>query len=457
MTAVHRRRVDLGGGSAGPPFLRETRQMSTTFTAERIAGLPGPAWLQARRQEAFERFSSTDRPTSSDEEWKYSPIEKLDLESFEPAAELDERPLPAAVSAILDSIGPRAGVVLVRNGRVDKVELAEDVAGQGVRFGGLADVGPESDAALRGPGGHGGWSTHLHEAFLVDAAVLRVPRGVAVTRPFVVVQWLDSGAEGRSVFPRVVVEAGEQSELTLIDYAGSDSIEAYSSSVVELNAGPASNVRYLQVQDYRDQVMQTGHLVSRAGRDATVRVFAAALGGSYVRLFLDADLGEQGATTEIQSIYFGEGRQVHDFRSVQDHHSIRSTSSFLLKGAAAGESHGIYSGVIVVREGAKGTDAFLTNRNLVLSKGAGVDSIPNLEITNENDLKNCGHAAATGPVDEDQRFYLESRGVPTDVAERLIVFGFFDEVVSGVPIPGLRELLRQAVAMKLRAAETARG
>jgi Fe-S cluster assembly protein SufD len=124
-------------------------------------------------------------------------------------------------------------------------------------------------------------------------------------------------------------------------------------------------------------------------------------------------------------------------------------SNLLLKGAVLDKAHAIYTGLIRVREGAKATESFLANRNLVLADGAHVDSVPNLEIVNENDIKSCGHAAATGPVDEEHVFYLESRGVPTDVAERLIVFGFFDDVVSKIPVAGLRQPLRAAIAAKL--------
>jgi Fe-S cluster assembly protein SufD len=111
--------------------------------------------------------------------------------------------------------------------------------------------------------------------------------------------------------------------------------------------------------------------------------------------------------------------------------------------------------MIRVHEGAKATESFLANRNLVLADGAHVDSVPNLEIVNENDIKSCGHAAATGPVDEEHVFYLESRGVPTDVAQRLIVFGFFDDVIAAIPVPGVHGPLRAAISRKLEKAEVA--
>ena len=125
--------------------------------------------------------------------------------------------------------------------------------------------------------------------------------------------------------------------------------------------------------------------------------------------------GQAGAA-DVAGVYFGEDDQVHDFRSLQDHRASRTASNLLLKGAVVDEAHAVYTGMIRVHEGAKATESFLANRNLVLSDGAFVDSVPNLEIVNENDIKSCGHAAATGPVDEEHVFYLESRGVPTEVA-----------------------------------------
>jgi Fe-S cluster assembly protein SufD len=188
-----------------------------------------------------------------------------------------------------------------------------------------------------------------------------------------------------------------------------------------------------------------------------VNAWVVALGGKYARLYLDAQLEEQAAAADFAGVYFGDGDQVHDFRSLQDHHSSRSVSNLLLKGAVVDTAHAIYTGMIRVREGAKATESFLANRNLVLADGAHVDSVPNLEIVNENDIKSCGHAAATGPVDEEHVFYLESRGVPTDVAQRLIVFGFFDDVIGAVPVPGVREPMRDAVSRKLAKAEVVTG
>jgi Fe-S cluster assembly protein SufD len=356
--------------------------------------------------------------------------------------------VPTALQPVIDAVGERAGLLVLRDGRVSHAELDAELAGRGVRLGSLADVAPDDQGVLALTGSSRDALADLHDAFMADPAVLRVPPGVAVERPVVVAQWVDS--DKAAVFPHLVVQAGAGSEVTVVDLSSSDDVAAFVDPVVELCVGDAANVRYLSVQNLGRRVWQTARLLSRAGRDATLLAWLAALGGEYARLYLDAELPGQGATTEFRGVYFGDDTQVHDFRSVQTHDAPRGRSNFFLKGAVVDEARGVYTGVIKVESGAKGTDAFLTNRNLVLSEGARVDAVPNLEIINENDLRNCGHAAATGPVDEEQLFYLESRGIPADVAERLIVLGFFDDILATVPVPSVRELLRQAVAAKLQ-------
>ncbi len=354
--------------------------------------------------------------------------------------------LPDRARPMIEGIADRAGLVVVREGGLASVELSEAAAAAGVRVGvagegtgdgqvELLDV-PDRDAL-----------DDLHDAYVPEIVTVWVPAGAVIRGPLVVVQV--AGAGRIASFPHVVVETGAQSEVTVVDVATDEGGPSLGVPVVEVHAGDASNVAYVGAQVLSDEPWRLARLGVTAGRDATVRAWVLALGGGYAREYVGASLPAQGATIEVDGVYFGDGRQTLDFRSVQDHVAPRSRSTFLLKGAVVDEAHGVYTGLIRVREGAKRTDSFLTNRNLVLSEGAGVDSVPNLEIVNENDLASCGHAAATGPVDEDHLFYLESRGVPTSAAERLIVYGFFDEVLAGVPVPAVREAARQAVAAKL--------
>ena len=147
------------------------------------------------------------------------------------------------------------------------------------------------------------------------------------------------------------------------------------------------------------------------------------------------------------AVYFGDGEQMLDFRTLQDHAAPHTQSNLLFKGAVEDEARSVYSGLIRIREDAARAEAYQTNRNLVLTEGAGAESIPNLEILN-NDVK-CSHASAVGSIDEDQLYYLESRGIPPDEAERLIVLGFFDDVFNRLPIAALVEPLRRTVIEKI--------
>ncbi|MBV9659697.1 MAG: SufD family Fe-S cluster assembly protein, partial [Acidimicrobiales bacterium] len=175
------------------------------------------------------------------------------------------------------------------------------------------------------------------------------------------------------------------------------------------------------------------------------------LGGDYARLRTDSVLAGPGASSRLLAVYFGAGTQMHDFRTVQHHGAERTRSDLLYKGVVANRARSVYSGLIRVEKGARGTNAFQTNRNLVLHEGAHADSVPNLEIE-DNDVR-CSHASAVGPVSEDQRFYLESRGVPPEVTDRLISLGFVGEVVEELPFPELAPTLDAALATKLAGAE----
>jgi Fe-S cluster assembly protein SufD len=161
----------------------------------------------------------------------------------------------------------------------------------------------------------------------------------------------------------------------------------------------------------------------------------------------EARISGAGGSTRQVALYFAGGDQMHDFRTIQDHDAPHTTSDLLFKGAVQDRSRSVYTGLIKIRKHARGTSAFQTNRNLTLSEGAWAESVPNLEIET-NDVK-CSHASAVGPIDPEQRFYLESRGIPTQIAERLIVLGFFDEVLDQLPVPALAGELRGRVAAKL--------
>ena len=289
--------------------------------------------------------------------------------------------------------------------------------------------------------------TELNTAFTTSAALVRVPKGVVVERPIVVAHWID--AEGAALFPRTFVKLHDDAQATVVELFQSADIAAFVDPVIELDVGPAARLSYASVQRLGPRVWQTAYQASRVGRDAELRSAAVALGGDYARLRTDSRLEGRGATSYLLAVYFGAGSGMHDFRTMQDHAAPATTSDLLFKGAVAGTAKSVYSGLIRVRKEAPGTNAFQTNRNLVLSEGAGAESVPNLEIET-NDVR-CSHASAVGPIDEEQRYYLESRGIPPQIAERLIVLGFFAEVLERLPSADLARTLGEELASRLEA------
>jgi Fe-S cluster assembly protein SufD len=214
--------------------------------------------------------------------------------------------------------------------------------------------------------------------------------------------------------------------------------------VTELAVGDDATLAYVSVQALGADTWQLASQASTIGAHATLHSFAVALGGAYARLRTDSALQGEGGTSMLRAAFIGRDDQMLDFRTLQDHLAPRTTSDLLFMGAVADHSHSVYSGLIRVRRGAVKSDAMQTNHNLVLDEGAHADSVPNLDIE-ENDVK-CSHGSTVGPVDEDQQYYLESRGVEPDVAERLIVAGFFEAIADQVPIAGTRTMIGRALA-----------
>jgi Fe-S cluster assembly protein SufD len=278
-----------------------------------------------------------------------------------------------------------------------------------------------------------------------EVVVLRIPAGRVVADPIEVV-WAPP-ADGTAVYPRLVVVAGPGAEATVVERFACDDVRALVVPVTELHTGDGANLRYVAVNQLGRRAWQIAHQVARGGRDSMSLLATVALGGYYARVRTDARLDGIGATGDQIAAYFGEGDQMHDFRTLQDHAAPKTTSNLLFKGAVEDHARSVYTGLIRVRKEAPGTNAFQTNRNLKLSEGAWADSVPNLEIEN-NDVR-CSHASAVGPIDAEQRFYLESRGVRPETADRLIVLGFFDEVLERLPAPHLVPELRSAIAAKL--------
>jgi Fe-S cluster assembly protein SufD len=422
------------------PSLDHNDLLPAVVLAEVVDRLDGPDWLRTRRTDAVAAAADLPLPSVDLEEWRYSRIAELDAARYRLRPDLGARgtpTVPAAVEELVAGLGPAAGVVVVVDGVVAQVRVGEELTGAGVRLGRAADqadAGPLGCAMARPVDLFASYNDAASE----DPVVLDVPRGAVIEHPVVVVSHIST--DGLAVMPRLAVRAGENSRVQVVEVATSDDVEALSAPVTEISVGAAARVAHAALQDLGRRVWQLGSFVAEVGQDATLDAGVAALGGQYARLRLDCRLVGRGASGNLSSVYFGDGEQMLDLRTFQEHRAPDTTSNLLFKGAVADSSHSVYTGLIRILPDARGTNAFQTNRNLKLSEHAWAESVPNLEIEN-NDVR-CSHASTVGPVDEDQRFYLESRGVPTAAAERLIVGGFFDEVLDDLPVPSLAPAVR---------------
>jgi Fe-S cluster assembly protein SufD len=386
--------------------------------------------------------------------WRYGRIDEFDLDDFAPAAPPDATRDGGPPEGLASLVERQAATVVIDNGRVVDLQVRDDLVAKGLRVARAAEgddglvgaiverQGADVDEPLDP-------FVTLNQAFVGEPVVIDVPAGVIVDGPIVVAHW--TRGDGAAAFPRLVVRAGDDSDVTVIEVQASSHHRSLVVPVTEIAAGQAARVGHVTLQQLGLATWQLGLQVSSVEEAGTLHSTSVGFGGDYARLRTDCRLVGRGATGNLDAIYFGEGEQTLDFRTFQDHIAPDCMSNLLFKGAVGGRSQSVYTGLIRVGDAARGTNAFQTNRNIKLSDHAWAWSVPNLVIGN-NDVR-CSHASAVGPVDEEQRFYLESRGVPTDVAERLIVTGFFGEVLQALPVPALIPALQPTISAKFERRE----
>ncbi|MGZ5326806.1 MAG: Fe-S cluster assembly protein SufD [Actinomycetota bacterium] len=425
---------------------------STTFDERALASLPEVAGFTGQlRKEAFDAFTTLPMPSQSTEEWRYTDLSTFELDHapFTGGAGLEDVNRHGVLAAA--GRGERAGLQIQLNSQVISTQRATGLVDKGVWFGDLDEAAAEHPDLIERylhdlvPLDRTRF-TALHAAFRTGGTFLHVPRDTKVDLPLQTLTYVD--ADGAAVFPHtlIVVEAG--AEVTFIErYASPDLQRAFSDAVTEIYVGDGAHVRYAAIQDWGAGVTHLGIQRVRVGRDAEFRTLSVGFGADLARTETEVLLVEPGGFSEQLGVFFADGRQHFDHRSIQDHVASNCTSDLLYKGALRDESRAVYSGWVYVRPGAQKTDAMQTSRNIVLSERAKADAIPNLEIE-ANDVK-CGHAASVGPVDEETVFYLQSRGIPADEAERLIVSGFFQEVLDRVQIQEVREGAEAAIDAEL--------
>lgn len=435
---------------------------TTGFEERALAALPATTpFVRGLRERAFREFRALPIPSQETEEWRYTDLEELDL-GLRPFAEggraetLDG--VPEDILAAAGKVGERAGLQIQRNSEVLITHADPAIAERGVWFGDLDRAIAERPDLVEShlhtlvPTGRSKF-TALHGAFRTGGTFLHVPKDVQVELPLQTLTWVD--ADRAAVFPHTLIVAEAGAELTFIDRHVSPGLShALSDAVVEIVIGPNARVRYVALQDHGSGVTHLSVTRARIGRDAQLKSVGVAFGASLARAEVEAVLAEDGGASELLGVYFGDGDQHIDHRSIQDHVGSRTSSDLLYKGAMRDRSNAIYTGTVIIEPGAHRCDAYQTNRNILLSETARAHSVPNLEILT-NDPTRCGHAASVGPVSEDELFYLMSRGIPEPEAERLIVRGFFAEVLDRIDLPEVREGIEAAIEAELARDATA--
>ena len=419
------------------------REGLTRFAAE-------PEWLRGLRADAFEAFERLPLPTTRLEEWRYTDPAKLKWNRVAPAPVDVPADAEAARAVLADK--ESAGHVIVAGTRVVAVALADELRAKGVILMDLAQAARAHGELVMSHLGHAvtsesGKFAAQNAAFWSAGIFLHVPRGVRIEAPIRVVRWIDQG--GFAYFPRTLIIAGEGSQVGLVEEFTSPDLAAaaFSSGVVEVFAGASAQVRYVALQRWGRNVHHLSTQRTVAQRDANLDSLVVNLGGTVARVELHAALRGPGARSDMLGLYFAQHDQHFDHSTRQDHEVPHATSDLLYKGALDDRSRAIFRGLIKVFPKAQRTDAYQTNRNLILSRNAEATSLPNLEI--EADDVRCSHAATVGQLDREELFYIMSRGVPRREAERLVVFGFFGEVLSRLPMPGVVLELRRAIEQKI--------
>lgn len=419
-------------------------------------GLDEPHRLSELREAAWRRYSELPFPSQKTEEWRYTDLGKIDFEGYAPVlpdGDTDEA-IPPAVQRVLERSGERSGIVVQRNGIVVHVELDDALVEQGVVLCSLERAAADHAELLErtlaraepAPMEEKLWSLHL--AFLTGGYLLYVPRDVRLDAPIHVFRVIDRPGALVSTTSLILAETG--SESAVIDEFLSPDLEALSIHAALVHGEDNAAIDYVALQRYGRGVKHFTIQHLTGGRDTRIGSFNVQLGADLARADVTSRMLGQGADSQMLALWFGDESQHFDHNTLQHHAAPHAGSDLLFKGALTGSASSVFRGLIRVDVGAQLTDAYQTNRNLLLSKNAKAITLPSLEI--EADDVRCSHGASIGQVDESQRFYLMSRGLTREQAERLLVLGFFDEVLGRLPMAGVRARVLEAIEEKTRKA-----
>ncbi len=408
-----------------------------------------PDWMRESRLRAWQVFEMLPMPSRTDEEWRRTDLSKLNLEDLVPYTEASGSPIQSPLR--LD--GNNAGLLTHQNSVTVSRTLQDDLGRQGVIFTDLDTAVREHPDLVRQyfmteavvPDYNK--FTALNAAFWSGGTFLYVPKGIEVTLPLRALYTLSSPHAG--IFTHTLVVAEEGSRVTYLEEYASDELTepSLNAGVVEIFLRQRAHLTFVTLQDWSGSVYDISTQRALMDRDSQLDWLVISTGSGTTKSNIEAALRGSGASTQMLGILWGYGSQHTDYHTVQDHVAPHTTSDLLYKAALTDEAKSVFSGTIRVVKGAQGTDAYQANRNILLSPHAAAFPSPNLEIE-ANEVR-CTHGATVGKIDDDQLFYLMARGIPRDDATRMVVEGFFEDVLQREPVESIRDNLRDLIVRKM--------
>jgi Fe-S cluster assembly protein SufD len=414
------------------------------------------SWLDCLRENAMERFAELGFPSVKEEEWKYTNVAAIARTNFQPVS-------PSAGATQLDAeLKQLASIPEARSSQLVFVDgiLRNDLSSLGAlsqqvvaidldqaladeRYSGMvrAHLSRQADYVVNG-------FTALNTAFINRGAFVYIPKGVAVAAPIHLMFIAQS--ENTANFPRVLIVAGENSGATIIEnYVSAEEARYLTTPVVEVVLAEGARLEHYKVQRESIEAFHIATTAVGLGRNSSYDTTTITFGAKLSRHDIIVTMDHEGAECWVDGLYLVTGDQHADTHSVIDHRQPNCTSHQLYKGILDGKSRAVFNGKVFVRHNAQKTDAMQTNKNLLLSNEARVDTKPQLEIL-ADDVK-CAHGAAVGQIDEDELFYLETRGIHPDLGRNLLTYGFAEEVIAKIKLDSIRNELDEAVLHRLNA------
>jgi Fe-S cluster assembly protein SufD len=425
----------------------------TLFAAaeEGRRGRGDPAWLAETRRAAFERFAALGFPAPRLEDWRFTNVAPIAEASFAAPANGTRSFQARTALARAVVIEPSPNRLIFVNGRYAPELSRLERLPAGAVVGSLAAAVRDSAGILEPHLARQALYQEqafvaLNTAFLDDGVLIHIPDGAVVDEPILVVFVSLPEGEPSVAHPRVLIVAGQRSRMAVVEsYIAADGAAGYfTNAVTEVILGAEASVEHCKLQWESVDAFHVATLVATQGRGSKLACHSVSVGGALVRNDAVARLDGEGADCLLNGLYLAAGAQHVDNHTVIDHVGAHSTSLETYKGVLGGTSHGVFSGRIVVRPEAQQIVARQTNKNLLLSEDAVVNTKPQLEI-NANDVK-CYHGATVGMLDDDALFYLRTRGLDREAARAMLVQGFMSDVVAGIGIASVRERLEAAVA-----------